>query len=129
MGAGESCSSSCAQGDQDQFHILKASGGGAEREALQTPPPPPRSVPPLRSRLKVRDGGLVQAELLWTIGTAAARRRERKRCTPYLTTDASMAANVEDKPDTRPRRSSKTRNGRDARQVAYRRGTPQPIKS
>lgn len=30
-------------------------------------------------------------------------------CNPYLTTDASMATNVEDKPDKRPPQNTKTR--------------------
>lgn len=46
-------------------------GGGVQYTegiwgVLEPRPPHPQPVPPLRSRLEVKDGRLVQAELLWT---------------------------------------------------------------
>lgn len=69
--------------------------------------PLPGPFPRLRSRLEVKDGRSVQAELLWAKRDRRRSKQRSKTRNPYLTTDASMAANVEDKPDKRPLRSRK----------------------
>lgn len=44
--------------------------------------------------------------------SAAAAQQKSNTRNPYLTTDASMATNVEDKADKKPLRNTKTRNVR-----------------
>lgn len=62
-------------------------GAGGRKGGSSNPAPsPPRSVPPLRSRLKVRDGRLVQAELLWTMGAEGGALHTRPLMLVWLLT-------------------------------------------
>lgn len=72
-------------------------------------------VRPLRSRLEVKEGWFRQSS-----------------SGGLLTTDASMAANVEDRPDRRPpekHQKNPKKTNQNAKRVAYRRGNSEPIKS